>query len=285
MSNPGRIGNLCPRSDDFRRLDGPGPAAVRTVHVGSEMVSLRWGGKQIMNTYWRAYCVDRAGLALTWDGGRLDYARDAITVIPGWLPFHFLPRLGVGHAYVHFEVPWLSRTATEECFPAPWHFRDAGVLQRLRAVGRDLAWARRDDAVVHLAAQEVAAATIADALDRLTPAQRARCLPSSRGALAGILGHIEDHLHETLSVAALAAAAGQGVDAFHRAFRAGSGQTPAQFLIERRVARAAGLLTGGDMPLAGIARACGFPNRHYLTRMFTRRMGASPAAYRRLHRA
>jgi transcriptional regulator GlxA family with amidase domain len=86
-------------------------------------------------------------------------------------------------------------------------------------------------------------------------------------------------------VAALAAAAGQGVDAFHRAFRAGSGQTPAQFLIERRVARAAGLLTGGDMPLAGIARACGFPNRHYLTRMFTRRMGASPAAYRRLHRA
>ncbi len=255
------------------------------VHIGSEMVTLRWGGNQIMNTYWRAYCVDRAGLSLRWSGGRLDYARDAITVIPAWLPFFFMPKLGIGHAFIHFEVPWLSRTATEECFPAPYHLHDDALLERLRVLARDVAWARRDDAVAHLEGQRIAYATITDALERLTPVQRARCLPSSRGALAGILAHIEDHLHEALSVAALAQAAGQSVDAFHRAFRAAFGQTPAQFLIERRVARAAALLTAGDQTLETIARACGFPNRNYFTRIFTRRMGTPPAAYRGLHRS
>jgi len=37
-------------------------------------------------------------------------------------------------------------------------------------------------------------------------------------------------------------------------------------------------------PIEGIAEACGFANRFYFSRVFARRMGAAPAAYRRAGR-
>jgi AraC-like DNA-binding protein len=287
MSFP--VERVCPREPGAeageRRLDGPGPPALRLVHVGSEMVSLRWGGFTLRNTFWRVYCADRPGLSLSWAGGRIAYPTDRLTVIPGWLPFIFHPRLGVGHAYVHFDVPWLPRTLTEACFPDAFHLDDGALLERLRAMGRDLAWRRHDDTRIRLAAQAIASATMAAALDRLDPAARARCLPAGGGALAAVRAHVEDHLERPLAVADLARVAGQGVGAFHRAFRAELGQSPAQYVSERRVARAASSLVGGNQTLAAIASACGFPNRHYFTRVFTRRMGLPPATYRTLYRA
>ena len=279
------IPDLCDhRQTVFRRLDGPSPPALRVLHVGSEMATRQWVGMVMINTFWRIYWADRAGLELSWPGGRLPYPVDALTIIPGWLPLSFHPRMGVGHGYIHFEVPWLPRTLTEACFPAPWHLRDRDLRDRLRGLSRDLAWRRRDDPQLLLAAHAAASQVMAAALARLAPAERGRCLPAGGGALAAVRARIEDHLHRPLTVGALAAAAGQSPEAFHRAFRAALGQTPAQYVIERRVARAADLLIGGHLGLDGIARACGFPNRHYLTRVFSRRMGLPPAKYRARYR-
>jgi AraC-like DNA-binding protein len=51
-------------------------------------------------------------------------------------------------------------------------------------------------------------------------------------------------------------------------------------LLERRIARAQSLIAAGGV-LAEIALQCGFADQSQLTRSFSRRIGLTPAAYRR----
>jgi len=69
-------------------------------------------------------------------------------------------------------------------------------------------------------------------------------------------------------------------DHFIRRFRECVGQSPAQYIQEQRVARAAQRLVFTTESIDAIAAATGFANRFYFSRVFTRHMGTSPAAYR-----
>jgi transcriptional regulator GlxA family with amidase domain len=67
---------------------------------------------------------------------------------------------------------------------------------------------------------------------------------------------------------------------FARAFRDEVGLTPAAYVEALRVERARGALETTDLPVAGVARACGFGTVETLRRAFGRRVGVAPAAYR-----
>lgn len=68
---------------------------------------------------------------------------------------------------------------------------------------------------------------------------------------------------------------------FSRAFRHSFGTSPYRWLVERRVERARQLLAESVMPIAEIAVASGFADQSHFTRVFSRHVGASPAAWRR----
>jgi transcriptional regulator GlxA family with amidase domain len=95
------------------------------------------------------------------------------------------------------------------------------------------------------------------------------------------LAYIDANLADDLPNALLARRCGFSIDHFVRLFRARLNQTPAQYVLERRLNRAAERLVFSDDSIDGIASDCGFPDRFYFTRMFRRRMGLPPAAYRR----
>ena len=67
---------------------------------------------------------------------------------------------------------------------------------------------------------------------------------------------------------------------FIRCFRDATGQTPARYVQDRRLRRAAEALVATDRSIDEIAERCGFANRYYFTRVFSQRMGVSPARYR-----
>jgi AraC family transcriptional regulator len=71
---------------------------------------------------------------------------------------------------------------------------------------------------------------------------------------------------------------------FIKAFRVTTGLTPHQWLQQRRVQLAQGLLLDTQESIAEIAAACGFSDQSHMTRVFAGQVGATPAAWRRQRR-
>ncbi|AXB41643.1 hypothetical protein A4R43_03180 [Amycolatopsis albispora] len=106
--------------------------------------------------------------------------------------------------------------------------------------------------------------------------------PGLTGArLRRVLEHIGDELGGDLRLARLAELAGLEKHQFGRAFKQATGRTPHQYVLERRVERAAELLTRTELPIAEIAVAVGMSSQSHLTTVFRRLMGETPHAYRR----
>jgi AraC-like DNA-binding protein len=85
---------------------------------------------------------------------------------------------------------------------------------------------------------------------------------------------------EPLGVADLARAARLSPAHFSREFRRTFGESPHQYLLTRRLERAAALLRGTDWSVADICFAVGLQGVGSFTTSFGRMFGASPAAYR-----
>lgn len=99
------------------------------------------------------------------------------------------------------------------------------------------------------------------------------------------LGDLRAGLHRDpgrpWSVAGLARSAGLSPQRLSALWRNCWGISPRDDVIAARCARAAWLLDSTVMPVAAVAEACGFPDPRYFSRCFGRRMGSSPAAWRR----
>jgi AraC-like DNA-binding protein len=88
---------------------------------------------------------------------------------------------------------------------------------------------------------------------------------------------------EPLDVPALARAAHLSPAHFSRAFRREFGESPHQYLLTRRLERAAALLRNTDHTVADICFTVGLQSVGSFTTSFTRAYGVSPTAYRAEH--
>jgi transcriptional regulator GlxA family with amidase domain len=103
---------------------------------------------------------------------------------------------------------------------------------------------------------------------------------AEREPLRDLQAWLPDHLHEDLSVPALARRACMSERNFARAFRDETGMTPAAYVEVARVERARIALEAGDLPVETIAGQTGFGTVETMRRAFRRRVGVSPADYR-----
>jgi AraC-like DNA-binding protein len=88
---------------------------------------------------------------------------------------------------------------------------------------------------------------------------------------------------DPLDVPALARAAFISPAHFSRQFRRTFGETPHQYLLTRRLERAAELLRNTDRPIADICWRVGLRSLGSFTTSFRRAYGMTPAAYRSAH--
>ncbi|MFG2884128.1 helix-turn-helix domain-containing protein [Streptomyces sp. NPDC048297] len=103
----------------------------------------------------------------------------------------------------------------------------------------------------------------------------------SERQLAAVRELMEQRLAEPLPIADLAAAAALSPSQFTRRFRASTGRSPHQFLLNLRLEGACRMLRTGSEPIADVAAACGFSHQEHLTRVMRTRLGTTPAALRR----
>lgn len=86
---------------------------------------------------------------------------------------------------------------------------------------------------------------------------------------------------EPLAVGDLARAAGLSPAHFSRAFSRAFGESPHQYLLTRRLERAAALLRNTDWSITDICFAVGLQSVGSFTTSFRRVIGTTPAEYRR----
>jgi AraC family transcriptional regulator len=98
--------------------------------------------------------------------------------------------------------------------------------------------------------------------------------------LKAVLGYIEDNLGRDLGLGEIAGVAGLSVSHFKTQFRKSLGMPPHQYLIRRRVERAAMQLRRGRMPIGQIALENGFCHQSHLALHTRRVLGLTPQELR-----
>lgn len=91
---------------------------------------------------------------------------------------------------------------------------------------------------------------------------------------------IDANLESDLTLTEIAEAVDLSQYHFARAFKQTTGQTPIQFLMQRRVELAKQLLRESDLPIVEISLRSGFKNQSHFTTLFRRLTAVTPKAYR-----
>lgn len=275
---------------DAVSLSGMDPLAdddvlhLRVLTAAEQSIDRAWNTPDVRSPYWRIYrnSHDGADLMLP-DGGRHRLTARHLHLVPAWVTFTCRCSTRIGHLFAHVDLLGIPGSVIREVFPRPQALPLDGVL----AGACDRLSSRLSDpatpAAIRLClVKALAYEALARLFANLPTAVARRCLEARGGghAVAPAIDLIESRPHEAHANTALAHACGLSEDHFIRRFRTLIGQTPAQYILERRIAAAAQRLLTGHEPIEEIAAAYGFPDRFYFTRMFSRRMGLPPAAYR-----
>ena len=93
--------------------------------------------------------------------------------------------------------------------------------------------------------------------------------------------HMETHFTEPLTLPLLARKACLSVPHFSAEFKRHFGTSPIESLIHLRMRHAAYLLRDHNLRIGDVADKTGYPDHYYFSRLFKKRFGVSPRAYRR----
>ena len=152
---------------------------------------------------------------------------------------------------------------------------DASLASALRRLFRTLdAWA--EGRVERLACDEALVRVCGELLNR--HATRAPA-PAARVELDRVRDRLADDLQSTPTLAELAAMAGVSRFQLLRRFEEVHGAPPHAWLLSHRAERARAAIRTGT-PLARAAADCGFADQSHMTRVFVRRYGVTPGAWR-----
>lgn len=180
----------------------------------------------------------------------------------------------------HFDRPSLDQVAFRGFTNRP-----DPLLHRLAlALSEE---ARSAGAVSRLFVESVATTVMLQLLRTGSNLRTGPAVPAPLGgaALHRVVEYVDAHLAEDLGLVVLAGVSGTDRSRFSRGFKAATGTSPHQFVIQRRLERAARLLRAADGPPIGeIAYQVGLSSQSHLTTLFKRSFGTTPAAYRQAQR-
>jgi len=104
---------------------------------------------------------------------------------------------------------------------------------------------------------------------------------STQERIEQAVAFMEQNLHGSLSLAAVARHVHVSPQTLGRLFRSYLGVSPMQHLARQRMARARELLQDRRNNISEVARACGYASLQYFSRTFRRECGTSPSVFRK----
>ena len=97
------------------------------------------------------------------------------------------------------------------------------------------------------------------------------------------LTYIRKHINENIRIDALADIVCISKDHFIRLFKKETGQTPVQYISQKKIEKAQLLLVTENMPVKEVAYLLSYDDHSYFNRLFRKVTGMSPQEYRRSH--
>lgn len=94
--------------------------------------------------------------------------------------------------------------------------------------------------------------------------------------------YFDQHYSENINIEEYASSRGMSISWFIRNFKAHTGSTPLQYILNRRITNAQILLESTDYPISEISTIVGYDNQLYFSRLFTKQKGVSPRKYKEL---
>jgi AraC-like DNA-binding protein len=105
--------------------------------------------------------------------------------------------------------------------------------------------------------------------------------PRARQCVSKAMDYLEAHFEQPITVDELARVTYMSTRSFTRAFKAATGCSPIVYLVNLRLARAAGMLRQYDETVTSVAYKAGFNDGNYFTRQFHAMFGFAPSDYRK----
>jgi AraC family transcriptional regulator len=224
---------------------------------------------------WSRHAHERASISLLLAGSCVEQlGRFAYTCAPGAM--HILPA-GEPHAFqfvapVHcltIEVD-PARAETLRVLEDVRQFRDASLEPLARRLTFEM---RTSDAASELAIESLVLGVLAHGARTGARGRPPRWLSDARDALHG-------HFREKVTLSMLAAVAGVHPSYVARAFRRQYGCTVGEYVRGLRLDYAAQELRSSERAISDVAAEAGFFDHSHFARLFRRRIGMTPAAFR-----
>lgn len=102
-----------------------------------------------------------------------------------------------------------------------------------------------------------------------------------RRELGRAVDYIDAHLSDNLTIKDVARQCGLTQPHFTTAFKETTGLTPYQYLLERRLVLARDMLLMTESTTAAVAYDCGFSSQAHMTDLFRKKLGVTPARFRK----
>jgi len=242
------------------------------IHESGYQPSLEdWNHQGVDSPFWRFYYNPKPGSHLMFHGRKIPLDSRNVVLIPADTVFDCCGPVRACHYWLHFTTsrPGVSFPAEPISIPADETLKP--LLSRLIQIHQLVPTDARDHQLMHLGA-----ALLHTVFATLETPQHSP-LPER---LIGVLALIARVPHSKLTNHFLAERAGMSVERFIRSFREHTSQTPAAYVLSTRIRLAGEALALTDKTIDQIAIETGFPNRHYMSRMFAREVGCGPAEFR-----
>lgn len=233
------------------------------MHVATENRLERWGHTPIARPYWRLYWNANPGWEVVCKPQRFALTPTQVLLVAPETVYHTTWSNPAQHLFLHFTTAGLAGDPLPGVHAFPYTSAFARLMSSLRHNNFNHldAYALACHALARLPSTALAANQYSPGIARAT-------------ALAGRF------LHRQVANQELARTAGMHVNAFIRRFRLETGSTPQHWHHQRRIDAACLALESETTSIEELSLRFGFCDRHHFTRVFTRRRGIAPAAYR-----
>ena len=234
-----------------------------------------WDFPNVLSPFWRLYHNYRKGHRVVFADREVELTPDRLVVIPDHQLFHCRGFKPVPNLWLAFSVA--RRLSPDQSVPIVLSPTPAerAVMRDFTRLFSNNAHERNRDRIFH-----GGMALLHLVLNRPEIGWQRGISP----VVTQTVQYIEDHYASPIVIPRMARMMNLSTESLARCFKKHQGETLGRFITKVRIREAARRLTHTSDSIDLIAEKTGFPNRSYLSRVFKRVTGESPARFRRQHR-